>query len=78
MERGSSLNSLEGGRCKLSGDEDDALILPNILSLSLSCCQIGKRDKPLGSSLQEGLSVTREGSKKSGNRTLHDSAFCCI
>jgi hypothetical protein len=32
MERGSSLKILEGGLSKLSGDEDDALILPNILS----------------------------------------------
>jgi hypothetical protein len=33
MERGSSLKSLEGGLSKLSGDEEEDLILPNILAL---------------------------------------------
>ena len=37
MERESSLRSLEGGLCKLSNEEDEDLIFPNIsLSLSLN------------------------------------------
>ena len=77
MERGSSLRILEGGLSKLSTDEEDDLIFPNIslsLSLSLSLIwlsEVWKREKGEGGSY-----YLRRGSVIKEERESYSTHFC--